>query len=139
MYIPKKRVAEIRKERLQEPALDRQEQDLFEEGIRLFNARRYWDAHECWESVWRRREEESRIFFQGIIQAAAGFHLVVEKPRPGGASKNLSKALEKLDLFPTWFLGIDVALLRDAIRTALRAIDQSGEVKLPVLNLKPET
>ncbi|MEX1139451.1 MAG: DUF309 domain-containing protein [Bacteroidota bacterium] len=133
MHIPKRRVAGIRKDRLQEPDLDREERALFEEGIRLFNARRYWEAHECWESVWRRREEESRIFFQGIIQAAAGFHLIVEKPRPGGASKNLVKGLEKLDLFPERFLGIDVALLRDTIRAALRAIDQSSEVKLPVL------
>jgi hypothetical protein len=77
-----------------------------------------------------RREEESRIFFQGIIQAAAGFHLVVEKPRPGGASKNLSKALEKLDLFPPRFLGIDVASLRDSIRAALTAIARSEPVKL---------
>lgn len=132
-HIPKMRTEQVRKERLHEPDLQREERALFEEGIRLFNARRYWDAHESWEEVWMRREEESRIFFQGIIQAAAGFHLVVEKPRPGGASKNLSKALEKLDLFPARFLGIDVALLRDSIRAALRAIARSGEVKLPVI------
>ena len=127
------RTEQVRKDRLHEPDLRGEERALFEEGIRLFNARRYWDAHESWEKVWMRREEESRIFFQGIIQAAAGFHLVVEKPRPGGASKNLTKALEKLDLFPVRFLGMDVALLRASIRAALRAIAQSGEVKLPVL------
>lgn len=133
MHIPKKRAEQVRKERLQEPDLGGDERVLFEEGIRLFNARRYWDAHESWEEVWRRREEESRIFFQGIIQAAAGFHLVVEHPRLGGASKNLAKSLEKLDLFPERFLGIDVAQLRRSIRAALRAIAQSEEVKLPVL------
>lgn len=130
MHIPKKRAEQIRKEGLHEPELDRDERALFEKGIRLFNDRRYWEAHESWEEVWMRREEESRIFFQGIIQAAAGFHLVVEKPRPGGASKNLSKALEKLDLFPARFLGIDVASLRDSIRAALTAIARSEPVKL---------
>ena len=132
-YIPKKRTSDIRRDDLHEPVLDEKESSLYVEGIRLFNARRYWEAHECWEMVWRGRPEESRIFFQGIIQAAAGLHLVIEKPRPGGASRNLSKALEKLDLFPARFLGIDVALLRDTIRAALIAIDQSGEVKPPVL------
>jgi len=131
--IPKKRTSDIRRDDLHEPLLNGEERALYEEGLRLFNARRYWEAHECWEMVWRQRGEDSRIFFQGIIQAAAGFHLVVEKPRPGGASKNLSKALDKLDLFPARFLGIDVALLCDDIRAALKAIDQSGEVKPPVL------
>ncbi len=116
-----------------EPDLDREEQALFDEGIRLFNARRYWEAHECWEGVWMRREEESRIFFQGIIQAAAGFHLVVERPRPGGARRNLAKALEKLELFQDRFLGVDVPRLRKAIRDALESLDRSNEVKLPVL------
>ncbi len=132
-HIPKKSIDQVDKERLAEPHLDREERVLFEEGLRLFNAHRYWEAHESWEEVWMRTEDESRIFFQGIIQAAAGFHLVVEKPRLGGASKNLRKALEKLDLFPEQFLGIDVASLRDSIRAALRMIAQSREVKLPTL------
>lgn len=132
-YIPKKRPTDIRRENLHEPMLDGEDRSLFEEGIRLFNARRYWEAHECWETVWRRRPEDSRIFLQGIIQAAAGFHLVAERPRPGGAKKNLVKALDKLQLFDDRFMGLDVQRLRKEIQNALRAIDQSGEVKLPVL------
>jgi hypothetical protein len=132
-YIPKKRPADIRKGDLHEPSLDAEERGLFDEGIRLFNARKYWEAHECWEAVWRRRSEESRIFFQGIIQAAAGFHLLVERPRPSGARKNLVKALEKLQLFQNQFMGIDVRSLRACIREALESIDRSSEVKLPTL------
>ena len=98
---------------------------VFEKGIRLFNAGSFWDAHESWEDVWRRREEESRIFFQGIIQAAAGFHLITERPRPGGAAKNLEKALEKLALFPDQFLGLEVGMLRDSLRKTLKALEQA--------------
>ena len=129
--IPKKKASDIRRGELQEPILDPSERTMFEEGIRLFNAGRFWEAHEEWECVWKNREEESRIFFQGIIQAAAGYHLIVERPRAGGAMKNLSKAMEKLALFPQRFLGIEVGLLRDAIQETLSLLG-SGKGEMPV-------
>ncbi|HEX9615209.1 MAG TPA: DUF309 domain-containing protein [Bacteroidota bacterium] len=126
--IAKKKASDIRREELKEPTLDSSEGSLFEEGIRLFNTGRFWEAHEVWEDVWKNREEESRIFFQGIIQAAAGYHLIAERPRPGGAKKNLAKALEKLALFPDQFLGIEVGLLRNSIQETLALLDsQRGE------------
>jgi hypothetical protein len=40
-------------------------------GIRLFDAGRYWEAHEAWEEVWMhdRRGPESG-FYKGLIQVA---------------------------------------------------------------------
>lgn len=115
----KKKPGEIDISRLVEPKLTEGQRKLFEKGVALFNERRFWEAHEAWEGVWIERPEESRIFFQGIIQAAAGYHLIVERTRISGAIKNLRKALEKLELFPATFMGLDVRSLKTSIGKAL--------------------
>ena len=72
--------------------------------------------------MWHRRTEESRLFYQGIIQAAAGYHLAVERPRISGAIRNFEKSLEKLELFPQRFLGIDVGELMNSMREAIKSL-----------------
>ncbi|MBI4418266.1 MAG: DUF309 domain-containing protein [Ignavibacteriales bacterium] len=124
--IAKKRPSDIRKEHLSEPALNGDSRRLVEEGIRLFNNGKYWAAHEVWEEVWRGCEDDSRIFFQGIIQAAAGYHLLFESPRLKGAQRNFAKALEKLDLFSPDFLGMNVEAMRGNVRTTLAMLESVG-------------
>jgi predicted metal-dependent hydrolase len=44
-----------------------------EHGINLFNAGRYWDAHEAWEREWiPDRKGPDAGFYKGMIQIAAG-------------------------------------------------------------------
>ena len=118
----KKRVDQVDRKNLTEPELSRDEKLLFDEGISLFNRGEFWRAHETWEGVWHRRTEESRLFYQGIIQAAAGYHLAVERPRISGAIRNFEKSLEKLELFPQRFLGIDVGELMNSMREAIKSL-----------------
>ncbi len=40
-------------------------------GLQLFNAGRWWEAHEALEQVWRRAPQAERSHWQGLIQAAA--------------------------------------------------------------------
>lgn len=123
----KKRVEEIDRNALAEPTLAADERRMFMEGITLFNERKFWAAHESWEKIWHGRPEESRVFFQGIIQAAAGFHLAVERPRWKGALQNFEKSLAKLELFRGTFLGIDVAELSGAVRRAIATLKSRDE------------
>ncbi len=47
--------------------------DGLHRGIELFNAGRYWDAHEVWEHEWMPdRKGADAGFFKGLIQVAAG-------------------------------------------------------------------
>jgi len=126
MRIPKKKPEEIDRSRLMEPVLGESEQSAYRKGWELFNNRKFWDAHEAWESVWLRVPDESRIFFQGIIQIAAAYHLVLEKKRYGGALRNFEKAEEKLRLFPPAFLGISVDQLLDAIGSGKKELREKG-------------
>ncbi|TMF92257.1 MAG: DUF309 domain-containing protein [Chloroflexi bacterium] len=46
---------------------------LLAEGVDLFNAGRYWEAHEAWEREWTPdRKGSDSGFYKGLIQVAAG-------------------------------------------------------------------
>ncbi|MEX0737312.1 MAG: DUF309 domain-containing protein [Bacteroidota bacterium] len=127
---PKKSVHEIDRTNLAEPSLDSVQRSRFREGIDLFNRKEFWEAHEAWEEVWMRCGEESRIFFQGIIQAAAAYHLILVKKRFSGALSNIEKSRAKLGLFPGSFLGMDVDRLRSDLNRTKEAMEQLGPGRL---------
>lgn len=87
----------------------------FREGVRLFNHRRYWHAHEAWEAAWLPMGDEpsddGEIFIRALIQLASGLHLK-RVGRYKGARNQLRKAKDKFAVIPTHFMGIDVASLR---------------------------
>ena len=46
----------------------------FWEGIRCFNQRAFFAAHEVWEDIWREEPAPVRTFLQGLIQLAVSLH-----------------------------------------------------------------
>lgn len=70
----------------------------YEEGWSLYEARRFFDAHEAWERLWLRSAGPEQRFVQGLIQLTAGCHLLFEKGRRGGGLANLRKASRSLSL-----------------------------------------
>ncbi|MEX0601972.1 MAG: DUF309 domain-containing protein [Bacteroidota bacterium] len=128
--VAKKRIDQINADHLAEPPLSGAQQEAFRRGIDLFNARKFWEAHEVWEEIWKDRPEDSRIFFQGIIQAAAGWHLIVTVPRQRGALGNIRKALTILEVFPQMYLGIDVGRLRQDLLEARKVVLGLGTERL---------
>ena len=123
----KKTAAEVQSATLTEPALTDEDWRDYAEGWRLFSERRFWHAHEVWESIWKRHPEDSRIFFQGIIQFAAAYHLLLVKKRYGGMMRNFEKAEEKLKLFGGMYLRVDVAHLLNAINEARIEVARIGQ------------
>ncbi len=130
MHQPKRDVRDIDRLLLVEPALGPEGQQEYERGWRLFCDGEYWHAHEAWENVWKQRPEPSRIFFQGIIQLAAAYHLLFVKHRYGGMMGNLEKAEAKLSLFPERFLGVDVHLLLGVIIETRKEVERVGSGNL---------
>lgn len=126
LHHPKRDAHNIDRSLLLEPVLSPEEQQEYERGWKLFNDGEFWHAHEAWENVWKQRPEPSRIFFQGIIQLAAAYHLLFVKCRYGGMIGNLDKAEEKLRLFPGRFLDVDVQLLLAAIIETRKEVERVG-------------
>jgi len=125
----KRKAADIHPSEIIEPVLEPSQRAEYLRGWELFNAGEFWHAHEAWENIWKERPEPARIFFQGIIQLAAAYHLILVKHRYGGAMNNLEKADEKLRMFPTFFLGVRVGQLLKAIGRAKDELQQSGAEK----------
>ncbi len=71
-------------------------------GVFLFNQREYWYAHEAWEHIWMSAEPNPKLFYQGLIQIAAGF-VKLQQRHHKGAVGNLRKGLDK-------FRGLDDAV-----------------------------
>jgi hypothetical protein len=129
--IKKKQIDEIPASAIVEFELTQNQREEFVRGIGLFNTQKYWEAHEAWEEVWKERSEDARIFLQGLIQAAAALHLMVNGTRLRGAMNNFDKSVSKLSAFPPHFLGIDVQRLRQDLRRcmSLSANSESVDVK----------
>ncbi len=70
-------------------------QQRIEEGRALFNAGRFFEAHEAWEDAWRQETGRGRRLLQGLIQIAAGLHKA-SGGAAGACARLLEAGLEKI-------------------------------------------
>lgn len=78
------------------------------EGIEHFNARRYYDAHEIWEEIWLRSVDDTKLFYQMLVQAAVGLHHY-ERGNARGGRGLYHRVIAKLERLPTRFMSLDLA------------------------------
>ena len=82
---------------------------LFQAGLKLFNDKNFYDAHEKWEDLWSDYYLKDRIFIQGLIQLSVSFvHL--KNNNMNGAKSLLNKCKQKFEGFDIQ-RGIDVKKL----------------------------
>jgi len=107
--------------------------DRFQLGIRHFNAREFYDAHEVWEDVWRESRGMEKRFLQGLIQAAVALHHH-STGNVVGACSLMARARRNLAGCPAEFGEIRLAELLQALGE-WRAALVSGESapKCPVI------
>ena len=87
----------------------------FEDGVRLFNEREFWHAHEAWEELWLEADDDDLVlFYQGLIQLAAAYHHM-KRGTFSGAVRLFDAARQKLERFPPDFCGLDRA---DVVKSA---------------------
>lgn len=108
------------------PPLEAAQADrLFDEGVALFNAVRYWHAHEAWETLWRSAPAQERDFYQGLIQVAAGL-LHLQRRNARGARNKLSEGLARLARYQPAHRGIFVNELVGRAERILGELDGGG-------------
>ncbi|MCY9515078.1 DUF309 domain-containing protein [Paenibacillus apiarius] len=83
---------------------------LYVQFIKLFNEERdYYACHDVMEELWL--EEGRKPLLQGLLQVAVGlYHFQNGNHR--GAIKLLEAALDKLNLYPEYIMGIHLEKLR---------------------------
>ena len=122
--LKKKKPEEIQQSPLRELPLTPEDWQEFEHGVTLFNAGKFWHAHEAWELIWQQHGEDERLFFQGLIQLAAAYHQLVVKRNYRAMSNNLDKAVEKLLVFQPEYCGISVTQVLAAVEETREEIDR---------------
>lgn len=65
------------------------------QGVMLFNAGLFFEAHEALENVWRDAQGDTKVFLQGMAQIAAALHHHTNG-NDSGARTLLSKGCQKL-------------------------------------------
>jgi predicted metal-dependent hydrolase len=85
------------------------------EGIRLFNAQKFFEAHEALEAVWLTEQGDEKLFLHGLIQVAAAFHHY-QRGNWQGFGRVLARGARKLAKFTKLRDGIDVLDLRGQLR-----------------------
>jgi len=132
---PKKKPEDLKRTALRELEMTTEDWHEFEHGVQLFNSGKFWNSHEAWEEVWRRHDEDERVFLQGIIQLAAAFHQLVGRKSFKGMMANFEKAYTKLELFKPEFLGVQVDPLLEAIRWSKEEALRLGDHDLEKFNV----
>ena len=88
-------------------------------GIRLFNRRRFFEAHEALETAWRAERGTTRYLYQGILQLGVGYYHLL-KGNYIGAIHLFASAQKTLGTLPFYCQGIDVNQIRNQVKeTAL--------------------
>lgn len=87
-------------------------------GLRFFNERKFFEAHEELEAAWLAETGEIRDLYRGILQVAV-FYLHALRGNFVGALKVYERSRKWLDAFPSEYAGVDVeSLRRDSARMA---------------------
>jgi len=111
--------------------------DPFLEGLTLFNAAHFFEAHEVLEDVWRAAPEPERKFFQGLIQVAVALHHYSTGNHIGCRSL-LERARRNLTPYPAGHRGVDLDSLRQQLDGWRSALDHGQLVPaLPRIRLRP--
>lgn len=97
--------------------------DLVERGVWLFNAGRFYDCHEAWETVWRSTTPEPRDLWRGLIQIAVGFYHFHGRRRPDVAARVLRKGARRVEPFAPSSQGLDLAALLASVDGWIRSLE----------------
>ncbi len=117
------------------------DEDRIRDGLRLFNERHFFEAHEVLEDVWHREHGEPRLFLQGLIQICAGFHHFQNR-NDRGAAELLQRGSDKMRRYPRQYLNLDAGRLLEAVdacRTRIErmrdGVEPEGPIEFPTIPL----
>ena len=95
------------------------------EGIHLFNAGNFFDAHEELEAAWRAEKEEIRNLYQGILQVAVCY-LHITRGNYNGAVKVYGRSMKWLKDLPDVCRGVRVGKVRKDAEAVLDELQKLG-------------
>src|SRR5512134_184727 len=99
------------------------------EGLRLFNACEYFEAHEALEDAWNAERGPVRDLYRGILQIAV-VYLHITRRNYNGAIKVYGRSQRWLKDWPDLCRGIEVGTLRREAETAMAELTRLGPERI---------
>ncbi|MEW6086408.1 MAG: DUF309 domain-containing protein [Chloroflexota bacterium] len=105
------------------------------EGLRLFNAGKYFEAHEALEVAWLEEKGQVRDLYRGILQVGVAY-LHITRGNYDGAVKVYDRSLKWLEGWPHVCRGIRVEELRSDASAAIEEVRRLGKERIGEFDLK---
>ena len=99
------------------------------EGLHLFNAGQYFEAHEALEAAWNEEAGPVRDLYRGILQIAV-VYLHVTRRNYNGAIKVYGRSQKWLKHWPALCRGVYVEELRRDAATVITEVQRLGAERL---------
>lgn len=99
------------------------------EGLHLFNAGRYFEAHEELEFAWKDEKGKIRQLYQGILEAGVTYLHITRGNYPG-AVKVYLRSMKWLREWPAVCRGVHVGQLRHDLDAAIAEVRRLGETHI---------
>jgi predicted metal-dependent hydrolase len=99
------------------------------EGLRLFNAGEYFEAHEALEEAWNEEQGKVRDLYRGILQIAV-VYLHITRNNYLGAVKVYDRSQKWLRDWPEVCRGIEVGKLRRDTEAVIKEVNRLGSEKI---------
>lgn len=104
------------------------------DGLRLFNAGEYFEAHEALEDAWNAEEGKVRELYRGILQIAV-VYLHVTRGNYNGAVKVYGRSQRWIQDWPDICRGIEVGRLRRDAEAVIKEVQRLGMEKISDFDL----
>jgi len=99
------------------------------EGLRLFNAGEYFEAHEALENAWNAEEGTAKNLYRGILQIAVTY-LHLTRGNYNGAAKVYDRSLKWLANIPDVCKGIQVGELKRNAESVFKEVQRLGPERI---------
>lgn len=104
------------------------------EGLRLFNAGEYFEAHEALEDAWNAEEGDAKNLYRGVLQVAVTY-LHITRGNYNGAIKVYERSRKWLDGLPVNCKGVHVGQLREDVKSAIDELQRLGEENISMFDI----
>ena len=104
------------------------------EGLRLFNAGEYFEAHEALEDAWNAESGKVRDLYRGILQIAV-VYLHITRRNYNGAVKVYARSQKWIKDWPDLCRGIHVEELRRNAEAAMGEVRKLGVERISEFDL----
>jgi len=95
------------------------------EGLKLFNSKNFFEAHEELEDAWREEKGEVRNLYRGVLQVAV-VYLHITRGNYDGAIKVYERCIKWLKDWPDICRGIQVGKLRNDLEAVIKEVRRLG-------------